>query len=133
MKVVSKNKKPFEEFVDTGRNPDAERGERAMPAMNSQEYRVNTDFQWEGFYGENKTDDWEKRFDMSEVTTPEVSNRGEVDHQQMFGAFLSLWKMEREEWVQIEVSSLDLEVKEHEEAPPDDIYFPSETEGKTIS
>ena len=35
LKVVSKNKKPFEEFVDTGRNPDAERGGHAMPAMNS--------------------------------------------------------------------------------------------------
>lgn len=34
MKVVSKNKKPFEEFVDTGRDLDAERGERALPAMN---------------------------------------------------------------------------------------------------
>lgn len=95
MKVVSKNKKPFEEFVDTGRNPDAERGERAMPAMNSQEYRVNTDFQWEGFYGENKADDKEKRFDMPEVTTPEVSNGGEVDHRQMFGAFLPMKSGER--------------------------------------
>ena len=47
--------------------------------MNSQEYRVNTDFQWEGFYGENKTDA-QKRFDLPEVTTPEVSSRGEVEH-----------------------------------------------------
>ena len=80
MKVVSKNKNPFEKFVNTGRNMGAARGECDIPAMNSQEQRVNTDFQWEGFYGENKTDDQEKRFDLPEVTTPEVSSRGEVEH-----------------------------------------------------
>ena len=58
---------------------DAAGGECAIPAMNSQEYRVNTDFQWEGFYGENKTDA-QKRFDLPEVTTPEVISRGEVEH-----------------------------------------------------
>lgn len=79
MKVVSKNKNPFEKFVNTGRNMRAARGECAIPAVNSQQQRVNTDFQWEGFYGENKTDD-QKRFDLLEVTTPEVSSRGEDEH-----------------------------------------------------